>query len=147
MEPVLRLTESPGAGAVRNKFVAILDDDISVLRATESALESLGIEVYADHDPLRWLNVVTEFKRAPDLVLLDFQLGTQQCNLHLEIIRAKWTGQSVPVIIVTGHTEHPGAVQISQLAPVLRKPLSDQKFSFILDVLAGRAKLPAAGLM
>jgi CheY-like chemotaxis protein len=147
MEPMPRLNESQGAEAARNKFVAILDDDLSVLRATERAFESLGVEVYADHDPLRWLNVVTDFKRAPDLVLLDFQLGKQQCTLHLDIVRRKWTGQKVPVIVVTGHADHLGATGISRLAPVLQKPLSDQKFNLILDVLAGRLPLPDAGFM
>ena len=147
MEPMPRLNESPSAEAARNKLVAILDDDLSVLRATERAFESLGVEVYADHDPLRWLNVVTDFKRVPDLILLDFQLGKQQCNLHLDIVRRKWTGQRVPVIVVTGHADHPGATYVSRLAPVLQKPLSDQKFNLLLDVLAGRLPLPDAGFM
>jgi two-component system CheB/CheR fusion protein len=147
VEPAPRLIESPSAEAARNKVIAILDDDLSVLRATERAFESLGVEVYADNDPLRWLNVVTDIRRAPDLILLDFQLGTQQCNLHLDIVRRKWTGQKVPVIVVTGHADHLGPIDISRLAPVLRKPLSDQKFNLILDVLAGRLPLPDAGFM
>lgn len=147
MEPMPRLRESPSAEAARNKFVAILDDDLFVLRATERAFESLGVEVYADDDPLRWLNVVTDFKRVPDLILLDFQLGKQQCNLHLDIVRRKWLGQRVPVIVVTGHADHPGATCVSRLAPVLQKPLSDQKFNLILDVLAGVRPLPDAGFL
>ena len=146
--PVHVLAPSPLARTHRSltharaKFVAILDDDEQVLRTTERVFESLGIEVYADSDPLRWLNVVTEMKRMPDLFLLDFQLKGQDCSLQLDIVRRKWGDAMPKVIVVTGHGESQALKKISTTVPVLRKPLSDPKFELILDVLFGTQGTP-----
>jgi CheY-like chemotaxis protein/anti-sigma regulatory factor (Ser/Thr protein kinase) len=131
----------------RNRMVAVLDDDEQVLRSTERVLAALGIEVYADHDPLRWLSVITELKRMPDLFLLDFQLKGQDCSLEIDIIRRKWAEQRPRIIVVTGHSSHPNLQRIAQRVPVLQKPLSDPQFELILDVLAGRRVLPEAGFL
>ncbi len=131
----------------RSRFVAILDDDEQVLRTTERVFESLGIDVYADSDPLRWLNVVTELKRMPDLFLLDFQLRGQNCSLQLDIVRRKWADGRPKIIVVTGHADNPTLQTIATSVPVLRKPLSDPKFELILDVLFGTKELPAAGFL
>ena len=131
----------------RSRFVAILDDDEQVLRTTERVFESLGIDVYADSDPLRWLNVVTELKRMPDLFLLDFQLRGQNCSLQLDIVRRKWGDGRPKIIVVTGHADNPTLQTIATSVPVLRKPLSDPKFELILDVLFGTKELPAAGFL
>lgn len=132
---------------LRNRMVAILDDDEQVLRSTERVFDSLGIDVYADHDPLRWLSVITELRRMPDLFLLDFHLKGQDCALELDIIRRKWSESQPKVIIVTGHTASPALLRISESVPVLQKPLSDAKFELILNVLAGSQDLPAAGFI
>lgn len=151
--PVQVLEATPLARARRsqqfthNRIVAILDDDEQVLRTTERAFESLGIEVYANSDPLRWLNVVTELKRMPDLFLLDFQLKGQDCSLQLDILRRKWGEARPRIIVVTGHADNPALQKIAQAVPVLRKPLSDPKFELILDVLSGTRELPAAGFL
>jgi CheY-like chemotaxis protein len=125
----------------------MLDDDVQVLRTTERVFEGLGIECYADHDPLRWLNVVTDLKRMPDLFLLDFQLKGQDCSLQLDIVRRKWGDQKPKVIIVTGHARNPNLLRLAQTVPVLQKPLSDPKFDLILEVLAGQRELPEAGFL
>jgi len=131
----------------RGRFVAILDDDEQVLRTTERVFESLGIEVYADSDPLRWLNVVTELERMPDLFLLDFQLKDQNCSLQLDIVRRKWADGKPKVIVVTGHEDNPTLQTIAATVPILRKPLSDPKFELILEVLCGARELPLAGFL
>ena len=145
--PQPRATDGTAARKARNKMVAMLDDDVQVLRTTERVFEGLGIEVYADHDPLRWLNVVTDLKRMPDLFLLDFQLKGQDCSLQLDIVRRKWGDQKPKVIIVTGHTRNPNLLRLAQTVPVLQKPLSDPKFDLILEVLAGQRELPEAGFL
>ena len=144
MHPTLA---SRAPSRAKGRFVAILDDDDQVLRTTERVFSSLGIEVYADSDPLRWLTTVTDLKRMPDLFLLDFQLKGQDCSLHLDIVRRKWSDLKPKVVVVTGHAEHPILLEIAAKVPVLRKPLSDPKFELILDVLSGARQLPAAGFL
>lgn len=147
IERPLRPRGGIAADQARNKMVAVLDDDEQVLRTTERLFEQLGIEVYADHDPLRWLNVVMDLKRMPDLFLLDFQLKGQDCSLQLDIVRRKWGEERPKVIVVTGHTHNPTLLRIAESVPVLQKPLSDPKFELILDVLRGRRELPEAGFL
>lgn len=132
---------------IRNKLVAVLDDDPQVLETTQRIFESLGIEVCADDDPLRWLGLVLELKRMPDLFLLDFQLKRTNCSLQLDIIRRKWRDLRPKIIVVTGHTSNPDLQRIALAAPVLQKPLSDPKFQMILQILSGERELPEAGIL
>ena len=146
-EPAHRVSSIEAVKAARNKLVVVLDDDLTVLRTAERLFEALGIEVYADHDPLRWLGVVTDLKRAPDLVLLDFHLGQQDCSLLLEILRRKWGDQHTKVLVWTGASRSPGLTRIAAVVPVILKPLTDFKFDFILEVLGGLRELPSAGFL
>jgi CheY-like chemotaxis protein len=132
---------------VRNKLVAILDDDLAVLRATERLFEALGIEVYADHDPLRWLGFVTDMPSPPDLVLMDYQLQDHDCSLLLDIVRRKWTAPRTKVLVLTGAPTSPGLTDVASVVPVLRKPISDAKLELLLDVLAGIRETPEAGYL
>jgi len=132
---------------MRNRMIAVLDDDEQVLRTTERVFNSLGIEVYADSDPLRWLSVITELKRMPDLFLLDFHLKGQDCSLEVDIIKRKWSDRRPKIIVVTGHASNPTLLRIAERVPVLQKPLSDVQFELILEVLSGHRALPAAGLL
>ena len=105
------------------------------------------MEVYADHDPLRWLGFVTDMPSPPDLVVLDFQLQDQDCSLLLEIVRRKWAAPRTKVLVLTGASASPGLAEVAAVVPVLRKPMTDNKFDILLDVLAGIRGLPEAGYL
>lgn len=128
-------------------MVALLDDDLAVLRTTERLFEALGMEVYADHDPLRWLGFVTDMPSPPDLVLLDFQLQDQDCSLLLDIVRRKWAAPRTKVMVLTGAPASPGLAEVAAVVPVLRKPLSESRFALLLDCLAGTRGMPEAGYL
>ncbi len=146
-EPARRIPRGVAAQAVRNKLVAILDDDLAVLRTTERLFEALGNEVYADHDPLRWLGLVTDMPSPPDLVILDYQLQDQDCSLLLDIVRRKWAAPRTKVLVLTGAPASPGLAEVAAVVPVLRKPLTDIKFEVLLDFLAGIRGMPEAGYL
>jgi two-component system, sensor histidine kinase len=151
--PVERIARRPPAAegdavtAARDKLIAVLDDDLAVLRSTERVFERLGIEVYADHDPLRWLNAVTDFKRMPDLVLIDYQLKGQDCSLQLDIVRRKWGEQKSKIVILTGHGRSAHLAQLARSVPVLQKPLTEAKFELILELLSGQREFPESGFL
>jgi light-regulated signal transduction histidine kinase (bacteriophytochrome) len=125
---------------LRSKLVAILDEDLTALRSLERAFQSLGVEVYADHDPIRWLSVITDLDRMPDLMLLDIQLGQQGCALQLEVVRRRWHEQRPKVVLISGHP-----VPVGFGVPTLQKPIPESKFEVLIDVLSGRHVLPAEG--
>lgn len=146
-EPRQRAQVSAAAIAVRNKVVTILDDDPVVLRSTERLLSQLGVEVYADNDPLRWLCVVTDMGRPPDLIILDFQLGGHDCSLQLEIVRRKWGTSQLKVLVLTGASPTPALLRVANEAPILKKPLTEEKIELIVNALAGRRELPSRGFV
>lgn len=146
-EPPLPVPRGAAAQAVRNKLVAIIDDDLAVLRTTERLFEALGVEVFADHDPLRWLGIVTDMTRPPDLVLLDFQLRDHDCSILLDIVRRKWAAPRTKVLVLTGAPASPGLSEVAAAVPVLRKPITDLKFDMLLGVLAGTRELSEAGCL
>ena len=56
----------------------------------------------------------------PDLVLLDYQLKDGDCTTYLEVVRGRWGGQGLKMIVVTGHARNPNLLRISQQVPVLQ---------------------------
>lgn len=144
---VSHLRDSTPLAAARSRLVAALSDDLPALRTTVLALERLGLEVYADHDPIRWLSVLTDLKRLPDLVLLDSHFGMPRAMLYLDILRRKWTGKTLRTIVMTGDPTHPSVRDLSMVVPVLAKPVSDEKLRLIIDVLAMRLILPERGYL
>jgi two-component sensor histidine kinase len=126
--------------SLRSKLVAVLDDDLTALRSLERAFQSLGVEVYADHDPIRWLSVITDLDRMPDLMLLDIQLGQQDCSLQLDVVRRRWRAQQPKVVLISGRP-----VPVEFGVPTLQKPIHESKFQVLIDVLSGRHVLPAEG--
>jgi CheY-like chemotaxis protein/two-component sensor histidine kinase len=146
-EPVRRVGLGAAGAAARNKIVAILDDDLNALRSSERLFGAMGVEVYADHDPLRWLSVVTDLKRVPDLFIMDFHLRGQDCSLQVDIVQRKWGAGRTKVIVLAGVSISEGVRAIAGRVPVLQKPLCDAKLNFIVEVLAGFRELPAAGYL
>jgi CheY-like chemotaxis protein len=129
------------------KLIAVLDDDLTALRALERVLEELGQEVYADHDPIRWLSVLTDLKRCPDLILLGSDLGKQQALVYLDILRRRWAERAPQTIVLTNYPNHPSVRETSMVAPVLEKPLSNERLKLIIDVLGQRRTLPERGFL
>jgi len=133
---------------VRNKFVAILDDDQEVLESAKSFLESMEVRVLAADDPMRFVNSLSEIGRMPDLLLMDFQLkGGQNAGLWLDLMKKRWRDRRLRVAVVTAHHGDPELIRISKTTPILRKPLNSSRWDFVLSVLAGTMALPDNGFL
>jgi CheY-like chemotaxis protein len=134
--------------SVRNKFVAILDDDLELLQSAKRLFESMEIGVLADDEPMRWLNGLSEVGRMPDLFLVDYQLkGGQNATLWIDMVQKRWRDRRPRIVVVTGHQGEPDLIRISKTSPVLRKPLNVPRWDFLLSVLAGEADLPDSGFL
>jgi anti-sigma regulatory factor (Ser/Thr protein kinase)/CheY-like chemotaxis protein len=133
---------------VRNRFVAILDDDLELLQSAQGLFESMEVGVLADDEPMRWLNRMSEVGRMPDLFLIDYQLkGGQNASLWVDMVQKRWRDRRPRVVVVTGHYGEPELVRIAKTTPVLRKPLNLSRWDFLLAVLAGDADLPDSGFL
>jgi len=133
--------------AVKNKIVAVLDDDIEMLKSTERMFEGLGVTVFSGDDPLRWFNAMAGVPRMPDLFLMDYQLKGQDVELTLSMVKRKFSDKNPRIIIVTGHMNNAALLRMSKTVPVLRKPLNEARFDQVLEILAGQSELPEAGFL
>jgi CheY-like chemotaxis protein/anti-sigma regulatory factor (Ser/Thr protein kinase) len=133
--------------AVKNKFVAVLDDDPEVLKSTERLFESLGVRIFTGEDPVRWFHGLSDVHRMPDLFLMDFQLKGQDVELTLQMVKRKWSDKKPRIIVVTGHLNNQALVRISKTVPVLRKPLNAARIDLLLGMLSGQTELPEAGFL
>ena len=104
----------------RRKLVAVVDDDPSMLRATESLLDAHGLAAitFSSAEEFLCRDQATEI----DCLLLDIHLeGASGFELRLRLTAA---GSTLPVIFMTAHDDdgmRRTAVQIGCIA-YLRKP-------------------------
>lgn len=129
------------------KFIAILDDDVAGLQVAEAAFRQFGIEVYADHDPLRWLGVVTDLMRAPDIVLLGWCPQDDRSWLQLDVVLRKWSDTSPRVVVLARQAQSKQIRSVANVVPVLMKPVPTAKFEFLASALVGESELPSRGVI
>lgn len=116
--------------------VCLIEDDHNVLLATATLLQKWGCEVATfDTLPDAW----THF----DLVVTDFDLGTEasgaDCIRHLR----RSSGRKVPAIIMTGHDVRRVQEQVGDSdIPILSKPVQPAELRSLLVAL--KLKLKAA---
>jgi CheY-like chemotaxis protein len=129
--PVARL--DPKVRYLAGKLIAVLDDDAEVLRAMQISMEALGANVFASGDELQFLARVTSMEGgAPDLVVLDFSLGSSTVERTLRTLQTRF-GKSLRAIVVTAYASDARLDPIRGSVPVLEKPLSSQDLTFIVE--------------
>jgi CheY-like chemotaxis protein len=97
------LTERTGRLASRT--VLVVDDQLQVRRALESALAAAGAEVVVAEDGEEALQAVRE--RRPDLILLDLYMPTLDGWQFLERLPAATRHPSPPVVLETSADDYP----------------------------------------
>jgi hypothetical protein len=92
----------PYAGPRRTeKLVAILSADKLTASALETLFENEGIEAYGDYDALRWLTVVTDFKKPPDLILMDDPSRRKDRLLQIDVVRRRWPNKQLRLVFIS----------------------------------------------
>ncbi len=85
------------------KSIIIVDDDLDILSAIETAFKETGAEVTTARDGNTAVNLVNQ--KNPDLLILDLMLPQRSGLLVLEKLKAKKPRGSKPyVIMITGNT-------------------------------------------
>ncbi|WP_275547444.1 MULTISPECIES: hybrid sensor histidine kinase/response regulator [unclassified Pseudomonas] len=116
--------------------VCLIEDDHNVLLATATLLQKWGCEVAT-------FNTLPDASRHFDLVVTDFDLGTEasgaDCIQHLR----RSSGRKVPAIIMTGHDVRRVQEQVGDSdIPILSKPVQPAELRSLLVAL--KLKLKAA---
>ena len=81
------------------KRILIVDDDIDLREALESALSHAGFDTLTANDGAEGLRVALENK--PDLILLDIMMPIKTGHETLNALRRDSWGKTVPVIFLT----------------------------------------------
>ena len=106
----------------------------------ERMSERGDVEVFCDSDPLRWLNVVTDLKRMPDLFLLGLELSGHDILLQLDIVRRKWCDSAPDIIVLTRDKGHRSLRELPKTTTVMQKPLTDADCDFVIASLFKRGQ-------
>ena len=107
-------------------FIAVIDDDVSVLESLQLALQATNHEVIAGTSQRDLLQKLRKTGRAPDFVVSDYRLEDGLTGIEaLDAIRAEF-GASIPGLLLTGDTSLPTLEEIGveKHFRVLSKPMS-----------------------
>ncbi|MBL7669768.1 MAG: sigma-54-dependent Fis family transcriptional regulator [Bdellovibrionaceae bacterium] len=115
---------------MQSKLVYLVDDDKSIRRSLQVALQTAGYDVHLFHDPIMAFNATRE--RVPDIFLLDVKLGDIS---GLELYRKLLAdGVDSPVVFMSAHASTSEAVEAVKLGAFdfLEKPFTPEKLMITL---------------
>ncbi|MGR8948570.1 MAG: response regulator transcription factor [Gammaproteobacteria bacterium] len=108
-----------------DKFVFIVDDDLTVLEATEMLVKSMGFSARTFVSAIEFLEAYESDWRG--CLILDVRMPAMSgIDLQAELNQR---GCSLPIIFITGHGDVPLAVRAMQAGAIdfLEKPYNDQR--------------------
>ena len=116
----------------RRRFVAVVEDDVSVREALPDLLRALGYEAGAFSSAEGFL-ASAEIEDAECLVLAIAMPGMSGLDLQRELIRLGW---KIPIVFVTAHGDETPRLCLGECGVVecLLKPFSDTALAAALQV-------------
>lgn len=105
---------------LKNKKIAIIEDDPSLLAALHDKFESEGFSIFTANNGREGLEVIQ--KNNPDIVLLDIIMPVMDGLTMLKELRKTEVGKKLPVIILTNLND----------AESMSESLSDGAFDFLV---------------
>ncbi len=120
----------------RTEIVLLIDDEVSVLEASQILLEVEGYEVVPATSPPEAYAKVEDLAESPDIIVTDFHLKYDESGIDIVQAVRKRAGRSVPAILVTGDTSPSfGALNIENVEVLIKPIESDQLINTIQKLL------------
>lgn len=114
-------------------LVAIVDNDAMVLDALGTLLDNWGLSVIKAGGVRGLLG---ELKRAPNLLITDYHLGTKDGLELVNTLRHTYPDDTFQVIIITGDTTEEGIRALNESGyPVLHKPVHPARLRALMTHL------------
>lgn len=101
-DPRDRVVDTPKA-LPPNTFVAVIDDDLEILRSTRMMLESAGATVFCAVSGTEAVQKLGQMGRRPDILISDFRLGAEDGISAINRVRDEFN-DDVPALLITGDT-------------------------------------------
>lgn len=143
-QPQNETREAPGNHELHDKLIVVIDDETSILLATQALLLSWGCQVLASSSGPEAINALIELDRMPDAMICDYRLSSKEngCDA-IQAIREEFN-DDIPALLVTGETsaEQIGITQTRDFQ-ILHKPMqADTLKTALLELLQNNAMLP-----
>ena len=116
---------------MNNPIICVVDDEVTVLRAIERTLKSLGVQVKAYTSAKECLRYLS--RHQCHLLITDFKMPDMD---GLELVkRARALAPWLPVIVITGFGDVPLAVKAINMGACdfIEKPL--ERATFLVSVI------------
>lgn len=143
-QPAERITQGKAPAWTRDLAglrIVLVEDDVAVLRATESLFKRWGCSVIAADTVAGAVARVAAGGRVPDIILADLQLRHDETGIQaIEAIRGA-SDSPVPAIIITANLDPDRLDEVAARGyPIIRKPLGAEPLRAAVE-----AVLPTIG--
>lgn len=118
-------------------YVVVVDDEVAILDATRTLLETWGCEVVTAASGTEAIQRLGSSARVPDVLMCDYRLRSHEDGISVvEALRAEFN-EDIPAMLITGDTgpERIREIEASGLL-VLHKPLREEQLRASLSRLA-----------
>jgi len=119
--------------------VLVVDDDPDIRETLRFVLEDAGYSVYCAENGKEALEVLSEVKPPPGLILLDLMMPVMSGDEMLKALKAVHALADIPVAIVTAS----GAPMPPQASSLLKKPVDLDALLRIVEKTCGAGAGPA----
>jgi PAS domain S-box-containing protein len=103
--------------------ILVVDDERSVVEATQMLLEAEGFEVHTAASRDEVLTVISDTARLPDLLITDYHLRSGETGLDIiEAVRQR-VRSDLPIVLISGDTSDRIVVNDLNLTTFLKKPV------------------------
>jgi DNA-binding NtrC family response regulator len=125
--------------SIRNKFILVIDDDVSMLRALTKVLNGEGVVVAGAENSARAMQYLMSQNDTFDLIITDIHMPLVDGLEVLELVKTK--RPDIPVIVITAYGGTEAQAEATRLgaAAYLEKPLDTAVLLAAIErALAGR---------
>jgi CheY-like chemotaxis protein len=119
---------------LRGRVVLLVDDDAAILSGLADKLRSWQLEVFAATGADQALSALEKAGRFPQLIVADYQLGTEENGIALvDRVRSRFASP-IPAVLVTGYggDEH-HAPAAARAIRILAKPVKPAQLRLALE--------------
>ncbi len=122
------------------KKVMIVEDSYTVRYEVKLILEKIGINVVEVANGLGMHNLMEEYGKCVDLVIMDLNLKHESGFELIQALKASERYKKIPVLILTEHANKDNVIKAKQLGVFgyLRKPIQkDELLTRVESILGG----------
>jgi two-component system, sensor histidine kinase len=132
LNTVNSVTTGPDLGILRGKMILVVDDEVDILWATESALRGLGMFVLIARNLAEAQRAVEAGERFPDILLTDHHVAEHRSDQIISHMRGVIL-TDFAILVVTGESDPAALASMRQqgLEPLM-KPLSFDSLALAL---------------